>query len=61
MSAYNKDSYNPMRLPAMSITALILTQSIGRQDELAAKYGRRNAARALFVTAARLIAGDYSN
>lgn len=45
----------------MSITALILTQSIGRRDELAAKYGRHNAERALFATAVRLIAGDYSN
>jgi len=45
----------------MSITALILTQSLGRRNELAAKYGRHNAERALFIAAARLIAGDYAN
>jgi hypothetical protein len=45
----------------MSMTALILSLSMERHTELTAKYGRRAADRALFATAARLIAGEYRN
>lgn len=45
----------------MSITAMILTQSIERSDELAAKYGRLAFNRSVFAIASRLIAGDYTN
>lgn len=45
----------------MSITALILTQSVTRLDELAARYGLRAVERSIFTTAARLIAGNYES
>lgn len=45
----------------MSITALILALSLEHHDELTAKYGQRAADRARYATAARLIAGDYTN
>lgn len=45
----------------MSITALILTQSVTRLDELTARYGLRAVERSIYATAVRLIAGDYEN
>lgn len=45
----------------MSMTAMIFSHSLARRDELAARYGRRGAERALYAVAARLIAGDYTN
>jgi len=45
----------------MSITALILTMSIAQRAELAERLGLHAAERALYATAARVIAGDYRN
>lgn len=45
----------------MSITALILTTTLSRRDELAVQHGPGNIERSIFVTAARLIAGEYQN
>lgn len=45
---------------SMSITALILKQSVAYHAALTARHGDA-AARALYLTAARLIAGDYKN
>lgn len=45
----------------MSMTALILCQSLARRAELAARLGQLSAERALYAVAARLIAGDYTN
>jgi hypothetical protein len=43
----------------MSITALILTHTVTRHDELAAEHGAQTIDQSLFLTAARIIAGEY--
>jgi hypothetical protein len=45
----------------MSITALILIQTVNRRAKLTVRHGRAAVEMSLFVTAARLIAGEYEN
>lgn len=45
----------------MSISALILMQTVARRDELDAQHGRNVITMTLFATAARLIAGGYES
>jgi hypothetical protein len=45
----------------MSITAQILLQTVTHRDHLAAVHGAHAVDNSLFITAARIIAGEYQN